>query len=85
MLCTWEAPIADDQHADGLGCAVSRRRIGWNNHTTRTTNLSVPGATVEIRLEISATAPAGFDEAKQRVVRENGAVLGFDNSEFERE
>ncbi|NMO02344.1 ATP-binding protein [Gordonia sp. TBRC 11910] len=48
-------------------------------------HLSVPGATVEIRLEISATAADGFDEAKQRIVRENGNVLGFDNNDFEKD
>ena len=44
---------------------------------------ATPGSSVEVRIEISATAPSGFDEACQRTVRENGNTLGFDESDFD--
>ncbi|MFW0796184.1 Swt1 family HEPN domain-containing protein [Gordonia sp. CPCC 205515] len=41
------------------------------------------GTTVEVRIEITATTPDGFDESTQRTVRENANTLGFDESGFE--
>ena len=40
------------------------------------------GAEVEIHLSVAARLPGGFDEATQRVVTENGNVLGA-SGEFE--
>ena len=42
---------------------------------------AIPGAKVEIKLEIDADVPDGIDRAKQRTLTENGNTLGFtDNS-----
>jgi uncharacterized protein len=42
---------------------------------------TIPGAKVEIKLEIDADVPGGIDRAKQRTLTENGNTLGFtDNS-----
>ena len=42
---------------------------------------TIPGATVEIKLEIDADVPEGIDRDKQRTLTENGNTLGFtDNS-----
>lgn len=42
---------------------------------------TIPGAKVEIKLEIDADVPDGIDRAKQRTLTENGNTLGFtDNS-----
>jgi uncharacterized protein len=42
---------------------------------------TIPGAKVEIKLEIDADVPDGIDRAKQRTLIENGNTLGFtDNS-----
>jgi len=46
---------------------------------------SVPGAQVNITLEIEATAPDGFDESHVRVVSENATTLKFEQSGFEEE
>ncbi len=46
---------------------------------------SVPGAKVNITLEIEATAPDGFDESQVRVVSENATTLKFEQSGFEEE
>ncbi|WP_018177518.1 Swt1 family HEPN domain-containing protein [Jongsikchunia kroppenstedtii] len=43
---------------------------------------SVDGAQVEVRIDIAATAPNGFDEAKMRTVKENGTTLKFQDNEF---
>ncbi|MXP22977.1 DUF499 domain-containing protein [Gordonia sp. HNM0687] len=44
-----------------------------------------PGTTVEVRIEIDAASPEGFDDAVQRTVRENSNTLGFEQSGFEME
>jgi len=38
---------------------------------------TIPGAKVEIKLEIDADVPDGIDRAKQRTLTENGNTLGF--------
>lgn len=43
---------------------------------------SVDGAQVEVRIDIAATAPGGFDDAKIRTVKENGTTLKFQDNEF---
>ena len=43
----------------------------------------VPGVTISVRVEIEATAPEGFDDAKVRTVSENAATLKFEESGFE--
>lgn len=40
-------------------------------------------AHVEVRVEITATAPNGFDDSKVRTVSENATVLKFEQSEFD--
>ena len=42
-----------------------------------------PGVKVRVSFEIEAESPAGFDDALQRVVRENCGVLKFKNAEFD--
>ncbi|CAM3009135.1 DUF499 domain-containing protein [Skermania piniformis] len=42
-----------------------------------------PGVALEVRLEIGATAPAGFDDGRIRTVSENATTLKFDQSGFE--
>lgn len=44
---------------------------------------AVEGVQLEVRVEITARAPGGFDEAKVRTVRENATVLKFDDAGFE--
>ncbi len=41
------------------------------------------GATVNVTIEIEATAPDGFDDAKVRTVSENATTLKFEQSGFE--
>ncbi|GAA4740229.1 DUF499 domain-containing protein [Gordonia alkaliphila] len=45
-------------------------------------HLAKPGVHVDIRLEISATAPDGFDTGTQRTISENAANLHFTESGF---
>lgn len=44
---------------------------------------ATPGVSLEVRVEISATAPDGFDENRVRTVSENAAVLKFEQTGFE--
>lgn len=44
---------------------------------------AVDGVELDVRVEITARAPGGFDEAKMRTVRENATVLKFSDSGFE--
>ncbi len=44
---------------------------------------AVEGVELEVRVEITARAPDGFDEAKVRTVKENSTVLRFDDAGFE--
>jgi hypothetical protein len=44
---------------------------------------ATPGVTLEVRVEIDATAPDGFDESKLRTISENASALKFDPAEFE--
>jgi hypothetical protein len=46
---------------------------------------AVDGVELEVRLEITAVANKGFDEAKVRTVSENAQTLKFDQSGFEAE
>jgi len=46
---------------------------------------AVDGVQLEVRLEITALAPNGFDESKVRTVRENAQTLKFEQSSFEAE
>jgi predicted AAA+ superfamily ATPase len=46
---------------------------------------AVDGVELEVRLEISAVAKDGFDEAKVRTISENAQTLKFDQSGFEAE
>ena len=46
---------------------------------------AVDGVQLEVRLEITAVADNGFDEAKVRTVRENAQTLRFEQSGFEAE
>lgn len=41
-----------------------------------------PGVALNVTIEIEATAPAGFDNAKVRTVSENAATLKFEQSGF---
>lgn len=43
----------------------------------------VPGIALEVRLEITAVATDGFDEAIVRTVRENATQLKFEQHGFE--
>ena len=45
--------------------------------------LNKPNAKVTVSIEIQAEDPNGFDDATQRAVRENCAVLKFSSGEFE--
>jgi ATP-dependent RNA helicase RhlE len=38
---------------------------------------TIPGASVELKLEIDAEVPAGIDKAKSRIILENASTLGF--------
>jgi len=44
---------------------------------------AVEGVELEVRVEITARAPDGFDEAKVRTVKENSTILRFDDAGFE--
>ena len=44
---------------------------------------ATPGVTLNVTIEIEATAPDGFDDAKVRTVFENAATLKFEQSGFE--
>jgi len=44
---------------------------------------ATPGVTLRVTIEIEATAPEGFDDAKTRTVSENAATLKFEQSGFE--
>lgn len=44
---------------------------------------TTPGVTLNVTIEIEATAPEGFDDAKARTVSENAATLKFEQSGFE--
>jgi hypothetical protein len=46
---------------------------------------AVDGVQLEVRLEITATANSGFDEAKVRTIKENAQTLKFEQSGFEAE
>lgn len=41
------------------------------------------GVQLEVRVEITARAPGGFDEARVRTVKENATVLKFNDASFE--
>jgi len=38
---------------------------------------TIPGATVELKLEIDADVPSGIDKGKSRTLMENASTLGF--------
>ena len=44
---------------------------------------ATPGVTLNVTIEVEATAPTGFDDAKVRTVSENAATLKFEQSGFE--
>ena len=44
---------------------------------------ATPGVTLNVTIEIEATAPDGFDDAKVRTVSENATTLKFEQSGFE--
>jgi hypothetical protein len=44
---------------------------------------STPGVTLNVTIEVEATSPDGFDDAKVRTVSENAATLKFEQSGFE--
>jgi predicted AAA+ superfamily ATPase len=44
---------------------------------------ATPGVELSVTIEIEATAPAGFDDAKVRTVSENATTLKFEQSGFE--
>jgi HEPN superfamily Swt1-like protein/uncharacterized protein DUF499 len=44
---------------------------------------ATPGVTLDVTIEIEATTPSGFDDAKVRTVSENAATLNFEQSGFE--
>ncbi len=44
---------------------------------------ATPGVTLNVTIEIEATTPSGFDDAKARTVSENAATLNFEQSGFE--
>ncbi|BBG03922.1 MULTISPECIES: Swt1 family HEPN domain-containing protein [Pseudonocardia] len=44
---------------------------------------AVADVELEVRVEISARTPSGFDESKMRTIRENATVLNFSDSGFE--
>ena len=44
---------------------------------------ATPGVTLNVTIEIEATTPDGFDDAKVRTVSENAATLKFEQSGFE--
>ncbi len=44
---------------------------------------ATPNVTLNVTIEIEATAPNGFDDSKVRTVAENAATLSFEQSGFE--
>ena len=44
---------------------------------------SIKGADVKITLHIDASFDEGFTQELERIIKENGRTLGFDNIEFE--
>ena len=44
---------------------------------------ATPGVTLTVTIEIEATAPEGFDDAKVRTVSENASTLKLEQSGFE--
>jgi len=44
---------------------------------------ATPGVTLNVTIEIEATAPEGFDDTKVRTVSENATTLKFEQSGFE--
>jgi hypothetical protein len=44
---------------------------------------ATPGVTLNVTIEIEATASEGFDDAKVRTVSENASTLKFEQSGFE--
>jgi len=44
---------------------------------------TIPGSTVEIRLEIDAEVPSGIDKSKVRTLTENANTLGFIDKEVD--
>ena len=44
---------------------------------------ATPGVSLNVTIEIEATTPDGFDDAKVRTVSENAATLKFEQSGFE--
>jgi hypothetical protein len=44
---------------------------------------ATPGVTLKVSIDIEATAPDGFDDAKVRTVSENASTLRFEQSGFE--
>ncbi len=45
----------------------------------------VPGAEVQVAIEITAKTPEGFDDVVRRTIEENARTLHFDEHEFERQ
>lgn len=45
--------------------------------------VSNPGTNVQIRIEISASNPDGFDDSTVRTIKENSCTLKFNNFDFE--
>ena len=90
-------PTGPRQPAAGAGAAQMRRFYGtapldpitakkdFNKIVDEVVQhfTTMPNAEVNISVEIQAQAAAGFDETKQRTVRENSNVLGFKSAEFE--
>ena len=46
---------------------------------------ATPGVTLNVTIEVEATAPDGFDDAKVRTVSENASTLKFEQSSFEQD
>ena len=44
---------------------------------------TTPGVTLNVTIEIEATAPGGFDDGKVRTVSENATTLKFEETGFE--
>jgi hypothetical protein len=44
---------------------------------------TTPGVTLNVTIEIDASTPSGFDDAKARTVSENAITLKFEQSGFE--
>ena len=43
---------------------------------------TIPGASVELKLEIDAEVPDGIDKSKSRTLLENASTLGFIDKEL---